>query len=676
MQDVLFVEHERTWPGSDDDPSGHLLGVYSSSIKSAPSDISTQESRGWDAHSFESQCNCPACGKASSLYSLFCCFDGHNGAAAAKFASERTVPILESCLPRGPVPSMDSGLYDSWRELVQIALVETIVRLNREYAARGILAGCTATVVLVVDRLVTCVNVGDSRATCDNGAINSILTMDHRIQTHEADRIRCEQAGAVIASLCQQGTGPADNRASGVGPLRIWPGGLCLSRAVGDFDVGDVVLPLPHLVQIIVPATGARLMIGSDGVWEVYEKMALRVQSLCRNWNLDYAPSRVIQAIVRACDGLKDDTSLIVVDITPPGKTFPECIASMKASTKMKKSVSAMALSQSASVSNFAAGPPADAVASNGGFCCFGGARSIPADASRGGHSDPSHKSSVNGSVHLIPDAIEVLADVDIAAACGLLPPDELPLDKPRWCGVEVAGILLRMIGESTSMWREAHNSAQFLKPATLLENNSAACGEMATFRLMQARCAGERYLAMSTCSTQYPRRVSIDSSSLEVRVRYENVHMGSKKLPANIDASVRIGKSKDVTAATNAPSRPCIETERDAGIADRLDGTGNSVKAGSRAKQLLQEKDNPNVRMLGSGWGDNSVHMKIKDIPSRDSASGSLSPKPQRLATQLEEGKLVEEPGTKGASTNDHQPRMHVVKRHGKADKKKGFWG
>jgi hypothetical protein len=37
---------------------------------------------------------------------------------------------------------------------------------------------------------------------------------------------------------------------NGVGPLRIWPGGLCLSRAIGDFDVGDSVIPFPHVTQV------------------------------------------------------------------------------------------------------------------------------------------------------------------------------------------------------------------------------------------------------------------------------------------------------------------------------------------------------------------------------------------------------------------------------------------
>ena len=40
------------------------------------------------------------------------------------------------------------------------------------------------------------------------------------------------------------------------------------------------------------------------------------------------APSRIIQSILRAHGGLKDDTSVVVVDVMPPGKNFPDCAAS------------------------------------------------------------------------------------------------------------------------------------------------------------------------------------------------------------------------------------------------------------------------------------------------------------------------------------------------------------
>lgn len=50
---------------------------------------------------------------------------------------------------------------------------------------------------------------------------------------------------------CSAGHGPAAGPyAQGWGPLRVWPGGLCLSRALGDFDVGAIVLAIPHIMQV------------------------------------------------------------------------------------------------------------------------------------------------------------------------------------------------------------------------------------------------------------------------------------------------------------------------------------------------------------------------------------------------------------------------------------------
>jgi len=42
------------------------------------------------------------------------------------------------------------------------------------------------------------------------------------------------------------------------------------------------------------------------------------------------APSRVVQSILRAHGGLKDDTSIVVVDVMPPGKIFAQCSASAR----------------------------------------------------------------------------------------------------------------------------------------------------------------------------------------------------------------------------------------------------------------------------------------------------------------------------------------------------------
>jgi len=55
--------------------------------------------------------------------------------------------------------------------------------------------------------------------------------------------------------------GPAKPREMGVGPLRMWPGGLCVSRSIGDMDTGPLVVPLPHVRQV-----GGRMVFRRGGV--------------------------------------------------------------------------------------------------------------------------------------------------------------------------------------------------------------------------------------------------------------------------------------------------------------------------------------------------------------------------------------------------------------------------
>lgn len=46
-----------------------------------------------------------------------------------------------------------------------------------------------------------------------------------------------------------------------MGPLRCWPGGLCLSRSIGDTDVGEFIVPVPHVKQVKVILTNSGFLI-------------------------------------------------------------------------------------------------------------------------------------------------------------------------------------------------------------------------------------------------------------------------------------------------------------------------------------------------------------------------------------------------------------------------------
>lgn len=123
LQDVLLVEHQRPWPGSC-------------------------SSGGEGGSAGSARCSC--CGADTAEYSLFAVFDGHNGVAAARLVADLLLEVLEERLPQGVPPPAGSPTWVPWREDVQLALVETLAELNRLFALKGILAGCTATLVLQV----------------------------------------------------------------------------------------------------------------------------------------------------------------------------------------------------------------------------------------------------------------------------------------------------------------------------------------------------------------------------------------------------------------------------------------------------------------------------------------------------------------------------------------------
>lgn len=83
-------------------------------------------------------------------------------------------------------------------------------------------SGTTATVSFICGTDIVTANVGDSLAFIDCGSRVHQLSGNHRIDDSEAERKRLEAAGGEVAQS------EVDGHACG--PLRIWPGGLAMSR--------------------------------------------------------------------------------------------------------------------------------------------------------------------------------------------------------------------------------------------------------------------------------------------------------------------------------------------------------------------------------------------------------------------------------------------------------------
>uniref|UniRef100_A0A1D1XDM1 protein-serine/threonine phosphatase n=1 Tax=Anthurium amnicola TaxID=1678845 RepID=A0A1D1XDM1_9ARAE len=246
-------------------------------------------------------------GSTSSTFSVFAIFDGHNGNAAAVYAKENLLNHILSAIPRG------LG-REEWLQALPRALVAGFVKTDKEFQSRGETSGTTATFVIVDRWTVTVASVGDSRCILDtqDGAV-TLLTVDHRLEENAEERERVTASGGEVGRLSILG-------GTEVGPLRCWPGGLCLSRSIGDMDVGEFIVPVPYVKQVKLSNAGGRLIIASDGIWDALLSEA--AAKCCRGLPAELAAKEVVKEALRT-RGLKDDTTCIVVDIMPPDHPAP-----------------------------------------------------------------------------------------------------------------------------------------------------------------------------------------------------------------------------------------------------------------------------------------------------------------------------------------------------------------
>ncbi|KAL2904810.1 putative protein phosphatase 2C 15 [Bienertia sinuspersici] len=247
-------------------------------------------------------------GNSSSTFSVFAIFDGHNGNAAAIYTRENLLNHVLAAIPRGLS-------HDEWLNALPRALVAGFVKTDKEFQHKGETSGTTATFVIVDRWTMTVACVGDSRCVLDvQGVPVSDLTVDHRLEDNMEERQRVIASGGEVGRLSIVG-------GVEVGPLRCWPGGLCLSRSIGDLDVGEFIVPVPYVKQVKLSNVGGRLIIASDGIWDALSsEMAAKS---CQGLPAELAARQVVKEALRT-RGLKDDTSCIVVDIIPPENPLPQ----------------------------------------------------------------------------------------------------------------------------------------------------------------------------------------------------------------------------------------------------------------------------------------------------------------------------------------------------------------
>ncbi|CAD8059721.1 unnamed protein product [Paramecium sonneborni] len=198
--------------------------------------------------------------------SFFGVYDGHGGSTCADFLRDNLhqFVIKENEFPWNPVAALKKGFEEAETHFLAYAL-------DQYQKGKPERSGSCAIVCLVVGEICYVANVGDSRAVLSSqgGKIVTNLSIDHK---PEAEKLRIQKGGGKI----YQTHGLNEDGQEIVGPIRVMPGRLSVSRTFGDIEAklqqfggnSKVVISEPEIKIFKLNQDHDFIVMGSDGIFD------------------------------------------------------------------------------------------------------------------------------------------------------------------------------------------------------------------------------------------------------------------------------------------------------------------------------------------------------------------------------------------------------------------------
>jgi len=156
------------------------------------------------------------------------------------------------------------------KKLENYTSVEGVTMPDMDTVGPASTCGCTAVSVVLTPSHIICANVGDSRAVLCRGATAKPLSEDHK-PNNPGERARIEAAGGSVETQTSANGERVQHR--------VRPGGLSLSRALGDLkgkacgDLPPEAQPISAMPEVLIearePAKDEFLVIACDGIFDV-----------------------------------------------------------------------------------------------------------------------------------------------------------------------------------------------------------------------------------------------------------------------------------------------------------------------------------------------------------------------------------------------------------------------
>ena len=251
--------------------------------------------------------------------SYFAIFDGHCGKTCSEYLKNNLHHLIlnNEFFPSNPIKALEYS-FDK---------VEEEFYLSYDKSE----SGSCALVCLIIDDICYIANCGNSRLMIcnNNGKKYRILTNDHNLK-NEKEKKRIENNGSQIyqekipLNKYIQNDNKNNNNIFLLGPYRIKPGGLSITRSIGDFSskilsyggLPNSIISQPEIITYKINSDCNFIIICSHGIFNVMKNSEI-INLICdiKDNKNDYykAPDLIIKnALKRNCT---DNLSCIVVFI-------------------------------------------------------------------------------------------------------------------------------------------------------------------------------------------------------------------------------------------------------------------------------------------------------------------------------------------------------------------------
>ena len=217
------------------------------------------------------------------LISYFGIFDGHNGDQCAEFLRQNLLQYIYTNpnFPKNIEKSIKEGFIKADEDFLRNNNNNNYNDLNYNYNSINYdNSGSCGLILLIVDTKIYIANVGDSRCivSCNNGKIKKDVTRDHKPEfPYEKKRIYNNGGNIYRNETVFNDDYQNKNNKILLGPYRVNPGKLSVSRTIGDAraklqnlgGIPNVIIPEPDIyVFDFYKDNIDYFILGCDGIFD------------------------------------------------------------------------------------------------------------------------------------------------------------------------------------------------------------------------------------------------------------------------------------------------------------------------------------------------------------------------------------------------------------------------